>query len=305
MSSQANPLISIILPVRNREEYLHACIESIRAQTYPYWELLVYDDDSTDRTTNIATEFEQSDARIRMIPFRSNGATGKIKNAGIKEAKGDIICFMDSDDLWPSEKLQKQWEALKMPSSAAFSFTNGYNFNDADGCIIEWFFEKKTGIETGNFFLDICSGNKGLRFPTLMIRKEAIDHLPFGEDRLFTDLTFILELARQNKGVLLYEPLFQRRCHSKNESSSGWNSDYEEHTTAIKQYMNMGALSTSEAKKILAQLHLHWGANWIAEKHFPEGRKHFLRAWGFNKWSIIPFKKMVRSFYEQMLLHRS
>ncbi len=89
--------ISVIVPVYNAEEYLKKCIISVVRQTYGNWELILVDDGSSDGSLDIATQAAEKDARIRVI-HQKNAGPGAARNRGIKEASGDYVVFLDSDD---------------------------------------------------------------------------------------------------------------------------------------------------------------------------------------------------------------
>ena len=92
-----NPKISVIVPVYNVEKYLPRCIDSILTQTFTDFELLIIDDGSTDNSSKICDEYAKKDARVRVF-HKENGGVGSARNMGICEAKGQWICFVDSDD---------------------------------------------------------------------------------------------------------------------------------------------------------------------------------------------------------------
>lgn len=92
-----NPLISIIVPVYNVEKYLHRCIDSILAQTFKDFELILVDDGSPDRCPMICDEYEENDNRVRVI-HKENGGLASARNAGLDIARGEWIGFVDSDD---------------------------------------------------------------------------------------------------------------------------------------------------------------------------------------------------------------
>ncbi len=124
--------ISIIIPVYNVENYIAQTVESVRKQTYPEWELLLVDDGSTDGSRRVMEEMlrEYPDERIRILEKENSGAA-KTRNAGLKESRGRYIAYLDADDLWEEEKLEKQL-AFMREKEAAFSFT-GYEFADSGG----------------------------------------------------------------------------------------------------------------------------------------------------------------------------
>lgn len=102
------PLVTVIMPVYNAERYMQQSIESIIAQTYQKWELLIVDDGSTDSSVQIMQEYCSRDRRIQMILSTGNEGVASARNKGIQAAKGEYIAFLDSDDLWKAEKLEIQ-----------------------------------------------------------------------------------------------------------------------------------------------------------------------------------------------------
>lgn len=102
------PLVSIIMPLYNCEEYIQESIESVRQQTYENWELIVVDDTSTDKSVGIVKQIMQEEPRICFIGLNVNGGAAQARNRAIKEAKGRYIAFLDSDDIWLPDKLHYQ-----------------------------------------------------------------------------------------------------------------------------------------------------------------------------------------------------
>lgn len=126
-------LVSIIVPVYNVEKYIVETMESVRRQTYGNWELLLVEDCSTDRTRQMIEEYlaRTADRRIRLITSSVNVGAAGARNRGLSEALGQYIAYLDADDLWEPEKLEREL-AFMDERQAAFAFT-GYEFADEDG----------------------------------------------------------------------------------------------------------------------------------------------------------------------------
>ena len=124
-------LVSIVVPVYNAEKFLKDTIQTVLEQTYPNWELLLVDDCSNDNSVDIIKEYVKDDKRIRLLKNEKNSGAALTRNHGIKEAKGTYLCFLDADDLWEKEKLEKQLKFMK-GNDCAFSFTD-YEFADSQG----------------------------------------------------------------------------------------------------------------------------------------------------------------------------
>jgi len=103
-----SPLVSVIIPTFNSEKYISDTIASVKNQTYQNWEVVIVDDCSTDRTQDIVLDFSKSDERIKFYPLEKNSGAGIARDFAVSKASGKYISFLDSDDLWKPEKLEKQ-----------------------------------------------------------------------------------------------------------------------------------------------------------------------------------------------------
>lgn len=105
--------VSIIIPVYNAEKFIGETIESVIFQTYTNWEILILNDMSTDRSYEIIQEYAQKDGRIKVINSEKNIGVVEGRNRLINEADGEYIAFLDADDYWKEDKLEKQIEFMK------------------------------------------------------------------------------------------------------------------------------------------------------------------------------------------------
>ncbi|EPL6324416.1 glycosyltransferase family 2 protein, partial [Enterobacter hormaechei] len=111
-------LVSIIMPSYNSSKTIRASINSILAQSYDNWELLITDDQSTDDTLEIIKDLAAKDSRIKIFQNENNSGAGISRNKSISNAQGRFIAFLDSDDMWEKDKLTKQIN---------FMIKNGYH----------------------------------------------------------------------------------------------------------------------------------------------------------------------------------
>ncbi|EJG00978.1 glycosyltransferase family 2 protein [Flavobacterium sp. F52] len=126
-----NDLVSILTPTYNTEKFIRATIESVQNQTYQNWEMILVDDASTDKTVSIIEEFAQNDSRVKLFKLPENRGNGFARNAALEKATGKYIAYLDADDLWFSEKLEKQIQFLKM-NNQPFTFSY-YDSIDEEG----------------------------------------------------------------------------------------------------------------------------------------------------------------------------
>ncbi|WP_017655069.1 glycosyltransferase family 2 protein [Fortiea contorta] len=123
-----SPLISVIIPVYNRDRYLAEAIESVLAQTYPAIELIVVDDGSSDRSAEVAQRYPL------IYHYQPNGGIGSARNAGIALATGEFLAFLDSDDIWVTDKLSKQMAAFETDPTleVVFGYTQQFYSPELD-----------------------------------------------------------------------------------------------------------------------------------------------------------------------------
>ncbi|HLN95647.1 MAG TPA: glycosyltransferase [Flavobacterium sp.] len=125
------PLVSVITPAYNSERFLADAIRSVQSQTHPDWEMVVVDDASSDNTPNIARAFAEQDRRVRFIRLENNQGAGAARQTALDAAKGRYIAFLDADDVWKPQKLERQLAFMnEHGQSFAFSF---YEWMEEDG----------------------------------------------------------------------------------------------------------------------------------------------------------------------------
>lgn len=126
--SNVMELVSVIMPAYNASKYIAASIESVLAQTYLSWELIIVDDGSIDNTASLVKSYCEKDCRIKYI-YQENARQGRARNNGIANSSGGYIAFLDSDDLWLPEKLSLQ-VAFLQHNKADLIFSGTYLFEN-------------------------------------------------------------------------------------------------------------------------------------------------------------------------------
>ena len=132
---QNHGLVSIITPTWNCARFICETIRSVQAQTYQNWEMIISDDCSTDNTREVIEPYLIADSRIKYECNPKNSGAAITRNNALRRAQGQWIAFLDSDDLWHPEKLEKQ---------VKFMMENGYHFS-----YTEYVEMDETGMETG------------------------------------------------------------------------------------------------------------------------------------------------------------
>lgn len=123
--------VSIIIPVYNAEKYIRDTVASVQAQTYENWEILMIEDSSADNSRQVTEELAAMDPKRIHAFSKENEGAAKARNFGLAKATGRFIAYLDADDLWSPDKLEKQLAYME-ETEAAFCFT-GYEFADEEG----------------------------------------------------------------------------------------------------------------------------------------------------------------------------
>ncbi|MEJ6951731.1 glycosyltransferase family 2 protein [Natronospora cellulosivora (SeqCode)] len=127
-------LVSIITPVYNSEKYIRDTINSVLSQTYTNWEMLIADDCSKDNTANVVKEFD--DSRIKYFKLENNSGAAIARNKALEQARGKYIAFLDSDDMWKPNKLERQLKFM-VQRNIGFSFTGYEILRDKNNKVIK------------------------------------------------------------------------------------------------------------------------------------------------------------------------
>lgn len=125
-------LVSVVMPAYNAEKTIAQSIQSVLCQTYKKLELIIVDDASTDRTLQIAITYAKQDPRIRIIENVGNLGVSCSRNHGVEASLGSLIAFLDSDDMWQSDKLEKQYKALQKAPACSICFTGSAFIDEND-----------------------------------------------------------------------------------------------------------------------------------------------------------------------------
>lgn len=128
----SNPTVSVVMPVYNTAKYVQEAVESVLAQTFADFELLIIDDAGTDQSIELCRQYD--DPRIRIISQNNRGLAGA-RNTGIRNAKGQIIGLLDSDDLWESDKLERHVAHLRRSPNVGVSYAASRMIDD-DGQLL-------------------------------------------------------------------------------------------------------------------------------------------------------------------------
>jgi glycosyltransferase involved in cell wall biosynthesis len=212
MTDPFGELVSIISPCYNSSKFISHAIESVLEQTYKNWELIIVDDGSTDNSIEIIKKYEHMDKRIKLIEFGKNSGPALARNRAINEAKGRYIAFLDSDDIWLPQKLEKQI-AFMIENNIALTYSS-YYLIDKNGNNRGVFITKKSA--TYNELLKTCFiGNLTAIYDADIIGKYFLENIGHGDYTLWLK---ILKKIAISRGII--EPLAKYRLSDKSFSAN-------------------------------------------------------------------------------------
>ena len=212
------PLVSIIMNCYNSERYLREAIDSIYAQTYDNWEIIFWDNASTDGSPDIAKSY---DNRLRYYRGDSPISLGAARNKALEHVQGDYVAFLDCDDMWMPEKIEKQLKAFADPKvGLVYSDAIYINQNAVDFRLYS-----KKRYSVGRCFSKLLA-DYYLCMPTVMIRRSVLEHEVQAFDprfELIEEVDLFLRVSYQWELAIVNEPLVKYRVHAE---SGTWSKGY-------------------------------------------------------------------------------
>lgn len=210
-----DPVVSVIIPVYNGTKYLAETLESVISQTFRDWEVIAVNDGSSDESEIILEKYASKyPFRIRYLTVQ-NGGVSRARNTGVSQARGKYVAFLDQDDLWTPEKLERQVEQLENNPELGVSFTNE-SLIDESGFITR-FKRFHLGGPNRGFVFDTLIFDNFIPVSSLMMHKDIF--LQTGgfspEFALSEDFDFLLRITRKYPVDFIDAPLLQYREHSE------------------------------------------------------------------------------------------
>jgi glycosyltransferase involved in cell wall biosynthesis len=226
--------VSVIIPVYRVEKYIGAAVESVREQTYKNFEMLIVDDGSPDRSVEICQQF--TDPRIKIIRQENRGLAGA-RNTGIRHAQGEYLAFLDGDDLWLPEKLEKHVEHLGNLPDVGVSFSRSAFIDEAGKFLGTYLMPKLKEITPPCLLRENPVGNGS----SAVIRREVFEAIRFQDNLYGTVEDFYFdEHFRQSEDI---------ECWLRIAIQTTW--EIEGIPEALTLYrVNLGGLSANLLKQL-------------------------------------------------------
>ena len=206
---QTNPLVSIIMNCYNSDIYLKEAIDSVLNQTYTNFELIFWDNQSTDKSASIVKSY--NDKRIRYFYAPTHTSLGEGRNQALKKVNGKYISFLDCDDLYLPQKIESTLSAFN--NNIGLVYTNGYILYEEIGEKKAFYVKQQV---SGNMFEEWIRSYQ-VMIPSVMFKKEVLTSLEYWFDERFSmieEFDFFVRIAKNNKVAYVDEKLCVWRAHS-------------------------------------------------------------------------------------------
>ncbi len=227
------PLVSVVIPMYNAEKYIKETLNSVFNQTFKDFEVVLVNDCSSDNSLKIAEEYQKTHKNLIIITNEKNQHVAESRNIGVNNAKGKWIAFLDSDDVWFEDKLEKQINALEKQNSK-LSYTSQIFIDD-------------NSVETGKKFIipETTNYKKLLKqniicMSSSIVDKELCLKYPFKNPEIHEDFIFWLEILKNEdvKPVGLTKPLVKYRLTAGSKSRNKFKSVKMTYKTYRKSGLN-------------------------------------------------------------------
>lgn len=214
-----NPTVSIVVPTYNRPEFLPAALDSIHVQTFTDWELIIADDGSGGSMRECLRSILDP-PRARVLCLTHSGRPAVARNAAIREALGEYVAFLDSDDLWLPQKLTSQIDSLRRHPERRWSYTR-FALIDAAGRIVDAEPRGSRVAKTGWIREPLLSGEMVIALPTVVVARAMLAESGAFDERLrmCEDDELWFRLASHSEIDAVDEPLTLVRRHTRHSGS--------------------------------------------------------------------------------------
>jgi glycosyltransferase involved in cell wall biosynthesis len=299
-------MVSVILPTFGRLQYLRPTVASVYRQTFQDWELVIADDGSDTETRGYLTTLE-ADSRVKLLWLPHTGIPAIVRNAALREARGEYVAFLDSDDLWAPDKLAQQVAALRSRPMCAWCYTAVSHIDGSGQLLTEPLFGPWRPCD-GAIFERLVTGPVVIRTPSVLAVRELVARAGGFDETIRSgeDYDLWLRLALMSDVALLDEPLVQVRRHEANYSQ-----DWEIAFTGRDHSLEKLQATVDTDRRALLRTERTRNALTLAARHASLGNSvHMLRAlyralpysWHSPQWWLALVKTPLRPYIPQRLV---
>jgi glycosyltransferase involved in cell wall biosynthesis len=291
--------ISIIMLTYQRASLVRESINSVIQQSFQAFELLILDDGSVDDTRAIIGSI--NDPRIKYFYLEHSGKIAALRNIGIQKAQGEYIAFLDSDDLWEKDKLEKQYSILQTHPEVGFTFSDVEEFN-ANGFSRKGIYNslpQGQSFYKGSIF-DLMITNRIAVYPSsLLFRKTCLAQTGLMDERLHPGETnFIIRLSALFEAYILFECSTKIRKHPENISILLPEAAADEMIQTVRHFYKTGKIDQKKYNASLLSLQYDLAMTYWRGAEFRACRKMLLQCLKINPLFIKAYMRYILSWFK-------
>jgi len=282
------PSVSIVVPTFDRLEYLRPALESVFAQTFDDWNLIIADDGSGEELRGYLRDLGNR-PRVKVVWLPRQGVPAAVRNAALREATGTHVAFLDSDDVWAPRKLERQIALLTARPECGWSYT-AFRRVDHRGAPLAGEHARRWHPHQGDIFEQLVSHTAELRTPSVMVARQLLSDVGgFDESmRSGEDYDLWMRLALRSPVAVVEEPLVDVRHHDRNYSRD-WAIAFDGRDRSLAK---LQSLVDPQRAALLRRERARNGAKLVAEHARRGDRVEALRAfvgsaafsWSYPEW---------------------
>jgi glycosyltransferase involved in cell wall biosynthesis len=292
MVEKNSPLVSILMNCYNGERFLEDAINSVLAQTYQNWELIFIDNNSSDASLRIAKSF--ADSRIKCHKLRSHKLLYDARNDALKIAQGELVAFLDVDDMWAASKLEKQIPKFEN-DKVGLVYSNYVCLNEVNGGkTIKYSARLPTGDILENLIDKYVIG-----LVTIIARRSILISIGFNFDSRFQiigDYDMVLKIATHSNVDCVQEPLAIYRIHGNNLSSRESKMLVKEYWLWVNGVMNSEPTRLFKHKKKMMHYGLYLELNELLKQERRGLALKLVLKMDSSVWIMKSLAKIIMSF---------
>lgn len=287
--------VSVIIPVYNREKYIAQALDSVLAQSYENYEIIAVDDGSTDSSLKILNNYqERFPGKVRVLQQINSGPSAARNNA-IMSAIGEYISFLDSDDLWAPQKLEKQLCLFEKHQDVAFVYS-GYCLIDEGGAMLE---ERYPLPEVcGNIEDKLWSMFTNISGGTLLVEKDKLIHVGLFDTNLGSCENHDLRIRLSGLGNVYYckDILYYYRIHKDSLTASLENEDTFD-VILLEKYFGKNGINNKKQWNLIRSRQLYFqGGNFLQRDDFKKAVVSFFNSILLNPKRPRAYINLLRCF---------
>jgi glycosyltransferase involved in cell wall biosynthesis len=283
--------VSVIIPTYNRAEFLRSAIKSALRQTFTDFEIIVSDDKSTDHTREVVRSFK--DRRIKYLLNEGNKGPSATRNTAILASKGEYIAFLDDDDEWLPDKLQRQVEILdKSQANICGVYSNRLIIDKTTGKVISD--NPGTDRLTGNLLYQLAVKSP-IHTTTVLIRRKCLDEVGLFDETIsyMEDRDLWIRLSMNWEFEYISQPLVRAYIHGNAHLSKNLEGQTEGREKLLEKYQYL----FKKNKKSWSELYVCLGAQYCQLKKMKSGRKSLIKGIKIYPFSTISYLHLFSSLF--------